>query len=157
MAIFGKFGNIFRKVTSTFAFQGRTFRQTWDYLKTLPWKTKPVTAYRQYSESRTFYRLRPFHEKMPQTAHPLKGLITKTGARLKNKYQYIFEVKIASSKGFGFDTQWVSFYDSRAWTKGSAEGIMKDIVMERQNKEKYGFIQALVVKQIGVRQSKMVA
>lgn len=157
MAKFGVFGNIFRKVTSTFAFQGKSFNETWDYIKTLPWKTKPTLAFKQYSESRTFYRLKPFHEKMPQTAHPLKGLVTKTGARLRNKYQYIFEIEIKSSKSLVYETQWVSFYDSRSLTKGSAENIMRDIVMRLQDEIKYGVIEALTVSQIGVRQSKMVA
>lgn len=156
MSIFGGFSNVFRKAVSTFAFKGKTFTETWDYTKKLPWVTSPIKAYRHYKESKTFHRLKPFYDKLPGELSFGTTMITPTQQRLKNRYQYIFDVELATSRIAGIQHQTFSFMADRRMTKEEVSEWMQQAIEDKEALEKYGRIQFMEVNLIGVRQSRWI-
>lgn len=150
------FSNIFRKVTSTFAYEGKSWGDTWDYIKDLPWKTSPISAYRSYKESRVFYRAKPFLEGLDERLKPPDFSITPTKSHLKDKYHYIFDVSFKYTHLAQGPTHTMSLLSSTRITKQAALDRMYIDLLEHKKRKEYLNLDDIEIKLVGVRESQWV-
>lgn len=156
MAIFGKFGNVFRKVTSVFAKTGKSWTNTWSSIKKLPWTTHPLQAYRSYSETKIAERLKPFWKASGPGTIPTPQTIVTTQVRLRERLQYLFQVTIRTTKDPLGSTQIFSLMEPYEISKLSAERRMEQILRGMYDRTKYGKITEMSVNLEEVRQSRWI-
>ena len=154
MAGFGFLYNTVNFVASKFAASGKTFSDAWSVFKPIITAENKLKAYRIFKEAREFERLRPFVGRLPGWLKVPDVFITSTTARLRNRFQYIFEATFQFKGILAPETHIFSILSPSRLTKNEVQSRMQGIIEQHYRREKYQEIDHLDVKLGGVRKTR---
>ncbi len=154
MAGFGFLRNAVSFVSSKFAAAGKTFADAWEVFKPIIQAENKLKAYRVFREAKEFRRLRPFVGRVPGWLEVPGVFITSTTARLRNRFQYMFDVTFQYKGILLPETHMFSFLSPVSLTKNEVQQRMQLIIEQHYRREKYQEIDNIEVNLAGIRKTR---